>query len=233
MRYLHPVQAHERFVASGRYLFAKEDAALGKSETWTIHELGDGSSFVRVDSDAREEEGKSLLAELLLSREDDVLRLDIRYENDRFEGGIKTLSASYNFSEGVVRVGYRMNGAERCYLEREIPADVLVDVPLLIMRGRTLLALSESRVQPLSVFVPMYEHAQLFPGVASAVNSPLESLGRDRLAVGTREIETLRIRYMDKAAAYWVDEHGVVIKRINSFKQQEFAATVSNYARRP
>ena len=37
MRYLHPVAAHERFVAGGHYDFHKQGAPLQKSETWTIH----------------------------------------------------------------------------------------------------------------------------------------------------------------------------------------------------
>ena len=164
MRYLHPVQAHESFVASGDYLFAKDGRTLGKTESWTIHELGDGSKFVRVDSDAREEEGKSLLAELLISRDGEVIRFDLRYENDQFEGGIRTLSATYSLVDQVMQVGYRMNGALRSYLEREIAPEVLLDIPLLVMRGRTLFALSECRGKPVSVFVPMFEHAQLFPG---------------------------------------------------------------------
>lgn len=233
MRYLHPVQAHESFVASGDYLFAKDGRTLGKTESWTIHELGDGSKFVRVDSDTREEEGKSLLAELLISGDDEVIRFDLRYENDQFEGGIRTLSATYSLVDQVMQVGYRMNGAARSYLEREIAPEVLLDIPLLVMRGRTLFALSECAGKPVSVFVPMFEHAQLFPGVTRIVQSPVACLGPDRLALGKREILTRRFRYVDKAASYWVDEQGIVIKRINAFKQHEFSVTVSNYARRP
>ncbi|MCY4021613.1 MAG: hypothetical protein OXG39_19595 [Chloroflexi bacterium] len=232
MRYLHPVQAHESFVASGNYLFAKDGRSLGKTESWTIHELGDGSKFVRVDSDAREEEGKSLLAELLIGPDDEVIRFDVRYENGQFDGGIRTLSAAYSLVDQVLQVGYRMNGAARSYLERELAPEVLIDIPLLVMRGRTLFALSECKGKPVSVFVPMFEHAQLFPGVSRVVESPVACLGPDRLALGKREIVTQRFRYVDKAASYWVDEQGIVIKRINAFKQQEFSVTVSNYARR-
>lgn len=233
MRYLHPVQAHESFVASGDYLFAKDGKALSKTESWTMHELGDGSRFLRVDSDARDDEGKSLLAELLIGHDGKVIRFDISYDNDLFEGGIKTLSATYNLAGQVMQVGYRMNGAARSYLEREIAPDVLLDIPLLIMRGRTLSALSECRGKPVPVFVPMFEHARLFPGVTRIVASPVDCVGPDRLTLGKREIATRRFRYVDKAASYWVDERGIVIKRINAFKQHEFTVTISNYAHRP
>ena len=65
------------------------------------------------------------------------------------------------------------------------------------------------------------------------MDSPVECLGREGLAVGKREIKTQRFRYLDKAASYWVDEHGIVIKRINAFKRQEFDVRIGNYARRP
>lgn len=233
MRHLHPVQAHERFVASGVYLFAKDGRSLEKTESWTIHELGDGSKFLRVDSDARMEEGKSLLAEVLISGEDDIIRFDMRYENDQFEGGIRSLSATYNLADRILQVGYRLNGAARRYLEREIGPGALLDIPLLIMRGRTLLALSRCAGKPVSVFVPMFEHAQLFPGVARVVESPVTCMGCDHLTVGKRQIAARRFRYVDKAASYWVDEHGIVIKRVNAYQQHEFTVTVNNYARRP
>ncbi len=233
MRYLHPVQAHEKFVASGAYIFAKDGKALSKTESWTIHELGDGSKFVRLDSDARAEEGKSLLAELLLGRDDKVVRFDLRYENDQFQGGIRKLSATYNLEDNIMQVGYSMNGAARAYLEREIAPATVLDMPFLIMRGRTLEALSGYKEKPATVFVPMFEHAQLFPGVSRVVASPVERLGCERIALGKRGIMARRFRYVDKAVSYWVDEQGIVIKRINAYKQHEFSARVSNYARRP
>lgn len=232
MRYLHPVQAHETFVASGQYVFAKDGKRQDKSEFWSIHELGDGSQFARLDSDARAEEGKSLLAELLLSRAGDLIRLDLRYENAQFEGGIKTLSASYTLLDRVLQVGYCMNGGARRYLERQIAPGALFDLPLLLTRGRTLPALASRQGQTVAIFVPMYEHAQLFPGVSSSVASPVEGLGSERLAIGKREIMTQRYRYVDKALSYWVDEYGIVIKRISAFKRREFSVSLKNYARR-
>ena len=98
MRYLHPVQAHERFLASGRYRFFKDGERLRKTESWTIHSHPDGETFVRVDMDAREAEGKSILAEALLNSSDSLVRFDIRYENARSEGGIKNLRGDLSAS---------------------------------------------------------------------------------------------------------------------------------------
>ena len=83
--------------------------------------------------------------------------------------------------------------------------------PLLVLRGSTLAALSESSGAR-SVFVPMLEHAQAFPGLYRRVESPVECAGQGPLRIGRREIRARHYRYLDKAASYWVDEHGIVLK---------------------
>ena len=108
MRYLHPIQAHERFLGSGCYRFAANGQTLAKTESWAIHAHPDGEKFARVDMDARQEDGKSILAEALLTALRPV-RFDIRYENDKFEGGIKKLRRPTNGSTAPADC-YSMNG---------------------------------------------------------------------------------------------------------------------------
>ena len=230
MRHLHVVQAHERFLASGRYRFLKNGEALQKNEAWTIHELGDKSRFVRVDHDARGEEGKSILAEALLDGNDQLLRFDIRYENRASEGGINTLSATYQLQASMLQVGYAMNGGDRRYLEREMAADSLVDIPLLVLRGGVLAALSTCGESPASMFVPMFEHAHLFPGVNREIISPVEYVGDEQISVGAKGLRTRRYRYRDKAVSYWVDHNNIVVKRVNSYRRDEFVVLISDYA---
>ena len=230
MRYLHPVQAHERFLASGCYRFVKDGQALGKTESWAWHAHADGERFVRVDMDARAEEGKSILLEALQSAAGELVRFDIRYENDGFAGGIKTLRATYQLTGRQLQVGFSMNGAERQYIEVEVPEGTLIDIPLLVFRGRTIETLAETGRSGLPLFVPMYEHAQLFPGSLQTIQSPVVNAGEEVVQMGGREIATRRYRYRDKAAAYWIDRHGVVVKRVNAFNQQEIVVQISNYA---
>ena len=233
MRYLHPVQAHERFLASGCYRFVKDGQPLQKTESWAIHEHPDGESFVRVDLDARAEEGKSILAEALQNDAGELVRLDIRYENAKFQGGIKRLSASYQLEDNRLHVGFAMNGAERKYVEIELPDRALIDVPLLVFRGRTIATISSQGSAPLPMYVPMYEHAQLFPGTLQSVVSSVEYVGDDIVLLGRREVPTRRFQYRDKAASYWIDKHDLIIKRVNAFKQQETVVQISNYAAPP
>ena len=230
MRYLHPVQAHERFLASGCYRFFRNGELLRKTESWATHRHPDGERFVRVDMDAREEEGKSILAEALLNGGDTLVRLDIRYENAKFEGGVKHLRATFQLADEGLHIGFNMNGAERKYVEIAVPQHTLIDVPLLVFRGRAIMSLAQLYQDRAVVFVPMFEYAQLFPGVLQNVVPAVEYVGEDEVLVGKRPIPARRYRYIDKAVSYWIDRHGMVVKRVNSFKQQEMVVEISNYA---
>ncbi|MCY4464255.1 MAG: hypothetical protein OXE46_01820 [Chloroflexi bacterium] len=229
MRSLHPVQAHERFVAGGRYLFSKRGAPLQKSESWTIHAHPDGEHFIRVDADSLREEGRSVLAEALLDRAGALARLDIRYENAHFPGGVHDLRATYQLADGCLQVGYELNGAERQYRELELPQDILIDVPLLPFRGRAIAALAARGSKPTWLFVPAFDYAQLLPGTLRQVVSPVALAGTDTFMLGNRTIATRRFIYHDKAAAYWLDKHDVIIRRVNAFQQQEIVVQISNY----
>lgn len=233
MRCLHPVQAHERFVAGGRYHFSKRDAPLQKSETWTIHAHPDGEQFIRVDADSLREEGRSVLAEALLDRDGGLARLDIRYENAHFPGGVRALRATYQLADGCLQIGYELNGAARQYRELELPPDTLIDVPLLPFRGRAIAALAGRGNAPTWLFVPAFDYAQLLPGALQQVVSPVAAAGTEALRLGKRAIATRRFRYHDKAAAYWLDKHDVIIRRVNAFQQQEIVVQISNYVAPP
>ncbi len=230
MRYLHPIQAHERFLASGCYRFATNGQTLAKTESWAIHAHPDGEKFVRVDMDARQEDGKSILAEALLDRDSALVRFDIRYENDKFECGIKNLRATYQRFDERLQIGYSMHGNERQYIEIDLPDDALIDLPLLVFRGSTVKTLAESSAGSIAVYAPLFEHAQLFPGVLRQVPSPVERVGDDTVRLGNRVIEASRFRYRDKAVSYWIDQHDIIVKRVNSFKQREMSVAISNYA---
>lgn len=233
MRYLHSIQARERFLASGCYRFAKNGQTLAKTESWAIHSHPDGEKFVRVDMDARQEEGKSILAEALLDLKGVLVRFDIRYENEQFEGGIKHLRATYHRTDERLQIGYSLNGDERKYIEVDLPADALIDLPLLVFRGSTIKTLAERSVESTAVYVPMIEHAQLFPGVLRHIASPVERVGDDTVFIGKRAIQASRFRYRDQAVSYWIDDHDLIVKRVNNFKQQEMTVAISSYAAPP
>jgi len=232
MRYMHPVQGHETFVASGLYKFFKDGQELRKTEEWTIHEHPDGETFIRVDADSRFEDGKSILLEALRNTSGEIVRFDVNYTNPKFEGSIKTLRATYAIDDDVMQIGYEMNGTERDYREIELPKFTVIDIPFLIFRGFTTVELARYGDKPTPVFVPMFDFAQLFPGVVQTSASQVEYVTQETVGIGKRVYDTRRYRYSDKAISYWIDEHQVIIKKVNAFKQQEFVTHISNYAHR-
>lgn len=230
MRYLHPVQGHEKFIASGIYKFYKEGQALQKTEEWSIHQHPDGERFIRVDADSRQEEGKSILLEALQTSAGEIVRFDVRYENATFEGGVKTLRATFSLDNQVLQVGYELNGASREYREIELPQFTLIDIPLLVFRGQTTFELARYGDKSIPMFVPMFDFAQLFPGVVQMSQMQVEYVTDEEMPIGRLSFDTKRYRYPDKAISYWLDKHHIVIKRVNAFKQQEFVVQISNYA---
>ena len=230
MRYLHPVQGHEKFIASGVYKFFKDGEELRKTEEWTIHEHPDGERFIRVDADSRFEDGKSVLLEALQNKEGEIVRFDVDYSNPKFEMGIKTLRASFSIDNDVMQIGYAMNGADRDYKEMELPKFTLIDIPFLIFRGQTTVEFVRYGDKPVPMFVPTFDFAQLFPGVLQTAQSQVEYVTDEEVGIGNLRFDTKRYRYPDKAISYWVDEHQVVIKRVNAHNQQEFVVQISNYA---
>ena len=116
--------------------------------TWTKPKPGPSidtltaSASSAFDLDARRTEGKSILAEALQSSSGELARLDLRYENASFDGGIKHLRASYQVVDARLQVGFNINGGERQYVEVDLPAATLFDIPLLIFRGLTIRAIA-------------------------------------------------------------------------------------------
>lgn len=230
MRYLHPVQGHEKFVSSGIYKFFKDGHELRKTEEWTIHVHPDGEKFIRVDADSRFEDGKSVLVEALQDKNGQIVRFDVNYNNPKFEGGIKTLRATFSMDDDVMQIGYTMNGADREYREIELPKFTLIDIPFLIFRGQTTVDLARYGDKSVPMFVPMFDFAQLFPGIVQMTQSQVERVTDEEVGIGKLTFDTKRYRYPDKAVSYWIDTHQVVIKRVNAHKQQEFVVQISNYA---
>ena len=116
-----------------------------------------------------------------------------------------------------------MNGDARKYTEVALPTGAIIDIPMLVFRGATIRGLAVRSSGDIFVYVPMFEHAQLCPGLLRQVVSPVERLGDDTVFLGKRAIAATCFRYRDKAVTYWIDQHDLIVKRLNSFKQQEIA----------
>ena len=77
MRYLHAVSAAERFVGRGSYTYSIDGDLSGVSEHWSVHEVGDGGHFIRLDYDGRDANAHNVLAEAFRNPDGQVDRVDI------------------------------------------------------------------------------------------------------------------------------------------------------------
>lgn len=104
MRRLHPVSLREKFVASGTYHFYDStDRLLPYEEHWSVHEVGEGAHFIRMDYDGRAENGPSVLMEALRTPDGAIERCDVRaYGGD--SDAVRLLRASYTQSASGVMV---------------------------------------------------------------------------------------------------------------------------------
>lgn len=230
MRYLHPVQGHEKFVASGIYKFYKNADELPKTEEWTIHAHANGEQIIRLDADSRFDDGKSIMLETLQAQDGSIVRFDVNYQNPKFENGVKSLRATFTIEENILQIGYSMNGAEREYREIDLPSNTVMDIPFSIFRGQSTVQLAEAGNQEIPVFVPMLDYPQLFPGVVQMTKSQVEFVREEEIGIGKQGYETRRYRYPDKALSYWIDQYNIVLKRVNAHNQHEFVTIISNYA---
>jgi hypothetical protein len=113
MRFLHPIAAHEKFVARGSYrLFTVgAEAGLYAYEHWTIHEVGEGGQFIRIDR-APLKGGVNLLVEAFRTPQGDVERFDARQWITELGASKKEMRLKVMRDEDKVMVMRRINQAE-------------------------------------------------------------------------------------------------------------------------
>lgn len=135
MRYIHNVNFHETFIASGAYHLKN-----GAIENWTMHRLPDGSHFIRVDIDEREiESGASILVEALQNTESIIERFDVHVFYSKAVDGVMSLRATYTLLEDYVQIGRSFNDQPREYNEVEIAENVYLTPPGSVFIGNSIL----------------------------------------------------------------------------------------------
>lgn len=118
MRYLHPVQMHEKFVASGVYSI-QTDTLPARTEQWSIHELPDGSWFIRADCELASQPHDDLLLEALVQTPltaPKIERVDLRYLANQ-PGSKTSRTQTLIFFEDYIQVGYTQDNQPREQIE--------------------------------------------------------------------------------------------------------------------
>jgi hypothetical protein len=127
MRQLHPVSFHERFVASGTYVWSQDGAPTGDVEHWTIHEPGAGAWTIRADYDGRAGSGTNWLFEGYFDR---ASRRVERFDMAVFEP--RRMDAKFAFESGEARVSVRVDGVAADVQTVTLEPDAVLRPPALV-----------------------------------------------------------------------------------------------------
>lgn len=216
MRYIHPVQMHEKFVASGEYhlvLTAPESEAspVRQVEAWAIHEHQDGGWMIRCDRHTPDRlAAPVLLGETLRRADGDLDRIDLRY----FTGGRLTVEISYTFEPAYVSIGRRDRQpdgtlSERDYQEIPLPAGYVADGGVFAAtRGLTVQQLANRQAQGWTT-VPLFL-TQLPDEPVNDMSDLANVLTGGLVSSQVRQFEPRTIAIGRQAAEGWLYEQTII-----------------------
>lgn len=221
MRYLHPVQMHEQFVASGEYAVLARGTATQITELWSIHQLPDGAWFVRVDSDWLTEQGTLILAEALLTPGDGggmtLDRIDRRRYQYRSGQPMTEQRENYTFLDAYAQVGYSTPGGEREYAEQ--PFDRAYLPALAWPHAHILTGFSVRALLAQGAPTPALVGFDALSGSFRTATLAAQVVAHEPIMVGMRAVDAARCALTQDGvplATVWLDAHGLLLRREDS-----------------
>ena len=215
MRRLHATGRRERFVASGVY-----HTADGLREYWSIHEVGGGARFIRVDRDGRDCGRRSLLQEALRNANGDLERVDQQLYglNGRPEARLRCTRF-----QGSVEIDLK-SGACRCRVEMPHDGHCLLLMPGILLAG---MATSQAAEKPKAV--DTLHVRQVGDGFAWERRTLAVCCGPP-VSVTTRagDRKARACKWNDSDRTFWLDLHDITLR----LEDQSCCIELSRYARR-
>lgn len=225
MRTLHPVAAHETFVARGVYKTCRADETLPIAEAWSIHELQGGALMYRVDEDARELDGLTILSEALVDPDGKLERFNVQSFNTA-DPSIRLLKADYSFEPDYVQIGRKHAGEDHQYSEFPLIEKAGIYIKQTIFMGQTIRHVMRHGGK-CNMFAP-----QLVDGEDSQLQRiQAVSLGTQALTVGRKTIEATRYQIADDVY-YWLDDHDIPVQRTYTHNDVIYTVKLADYAHR-
>jgi hypothetical protein len=158
MRQLHSVAFHEKFTASGTYIYDENGEPAGITESWTIHTLPDQSQRIRVDHDERNiESGITILLEALSNMAGMIQRFDVRLENPNGKS-VKLARASYTLFTNHVQIGRQINDQPRQDEVISLPPNTVIYPLMHVFTGSIIHQIIQLGGTDISVFFPNITH---------------------------------------------------------------------------
>lgn len=237
MRYLHKVNQHEKFVASGIYIHYRNGQATKTREHWRIHEQPDGAHFIRVDDDWRDDDGSSVLIEAWrspLAEGGRIERVDLTAFGPK-SAEIKQVKATFTANNEFLDIGRTIDDNDREYFEMRLPDGYILSPESLIFGGFEVaeLALRQGENVPVISYLPTFlnESAsfRLVVHQHSAIFLQNETLTVDGKPLETRCFEQVSAVNGEKMRL-WIDEHDILVKYMS--EDEQYSALLTQYATR-
>jgi hypothetical protein len=223
MRQLHPVSFHERFVASGSYVYAQDGADTGDVEHWTLHEPGDGGLTLRADYDGRSGSGVNWLFEGFYLRE--------KRRFERFDLsllGPQRTDAKFVFTADEAQISLRIDGVARERIDIALPPDCAV-WPL-ALAGLGLLDVQQAEM-PLFVPALRVDTGLVQGGVVETLR--ITALPPEALSVDTRPYDAHAYGFTMWSLGemrLWLDRYTIPLQMQAAFG---LTARLTQYVHRP
>lgn len=218
MRYIHPVAAHERFVASGVYTMSQGGQPNGVVESWSIHELPDATQFVRVDFDARNSRGSSTLVEALRSAAGKIERFEVHHFAAPGQP-FKKVRANFTVYERYVQASRRYDDQPAELEEIALKPRTAIYPPGRIFVGKVIAQIRARGAEGGTVFWLMpYTYPQVAPQMA--VVTPFAAAlveAHGEVLIGKKTYPAKRYRFgsntnPDRNIYCWIGEHDTLLQ---------------------
>lgn len=224
MRMLHPVNQHEKFVASGIYRYTLGGIPALGDEHFSIYALPDDSWFVRVDYDWRLQDGSSQLIEALV----DPLASGGRFQ--RIVAQIHTSTGisreSFDFHPDHVLIGVGGDAGTRRNVEVPMPPGYAV-----LMLKTTLAGIAASRwATPEGQPVKAFAGYRTETSTSLTVDAAIRQLPAETLRIGAETVQTRVVELTGEfPQTLWLDSLGIPVRRVLG----ETVVDLHSYSRRP
>ena len=237
MRYLHKVNQHEKFVASGIYIHQQDGKATGTIEHWSIHEQPDGAQFIRVDDDWRKYDGSSVLLEAWRSPYVDggyIERVDINAFAPK-NAEIKQVRVTYTINETHLEIGRTIDNNERGFFDLALPESYILSPESLIFGGLEVVELSlrSGEEFPVISYLPTFLNDTIsFRPVVHQQSAHF--LKNDTITVDGKALQARCFEQLssanDEKLLLWIDDNDILLQYKSG--DGRHSAILSQYSRR-
>jgi len=227
MRHLHPTALNEKFFAQGVYKYFRDGEELPITESWSIHELPYGGRLVRVDEDARQYDGLSILTEALMDAEYGVERFNVMSDNAK-DDEIQAFKSDYSLFENYVQISQRIKREPVTASEFPLIEGGLVYLRQTIYMGFLIRQMLNTELSKAHIFTP----ALLSTDETQTLRMQIEAHEKTSMTIGKKEMMATRYQFTDDKFC-WIADNDIVLRREYLYDGVQYEVQLTDFAHRP